>query len=100
MREEFYRARMEAQFSLGQRTGALETYFKMQRFLSEQQGLDPSGESAQLYQRLLGDDQESSWGLLSGVESDCESEEPDDVWGRDEGARHKRNGSDHDGGRE
>ena len=58
MREEFFRARMQAQLDLGQRTGALDTYFKMQRFLHEHQGLGPSVATEMVYRDIIDDDVE------------------------------------------
>ncbi|MDR0514438.1 MAG: hypothetical protein LBG81_04680, partial [Coriobacteriaceae bacterium] len=55
-REEVYVLLMKAQIALGQRSAALETYFRCQRYLSEELGIDPAKNTRLLYQGLITED--------------------------------------------
>lgn len=55
-REDAYSLLMRAQSSLGQRTAALDTYFKCRRYLSEELGIDPSSNTNALYQEIISED--------------------------------------------
>ncbi|MCL2756630.1 MAG: hypothetical protein FWD43_00930 [Coriobacteriia bacterium] len=52
-REDVYRALMDAQFSAGQRTSAIETYFACKSYLNEELGILPSAKTTALYQNLI-----------------------------------------------
>ncbi len=55
-REDAYTLLMRAQIALGQRTAALETYFRCKRYLSEELGIDPSSETVSLYTSVIESD--------------------------------------------
>lgn len=52
-REDAYSLLMRAQASLGQRTAALDTYFKCRKYLSEELGIDPCSNTNMLYQEIV-----------------------------------------------
>lgn len=52
-REDAYTALMQAQIAAGQRTAALDTYFKCKRFLSNELGIDPSPKAVMLYSSII-----------------------------------------------
>lgn len=52
-REDAYTALMRAQIGTGQRTAALDTYFRCKRFLSDELGIDPSPQAVTLYQTII-----------------------------------------------
>lgn len=52
-REDAYALLMKSQVALGQRTAALETYFRCQKSLSDQLGIDPSRSTKRMYRELL-----------------------------------------------
>ena len=52
-REDVYHAMLEAQIAAGQRCSAVDTYFKCQRFLRDEMGLDPGEDIQRLYQELI-----------------------------------------------
>lgn len=52
-REDVYAALMEAQMAVGQRGGALDTFFSCRSYLSDELGLDPSPQIMELYQVLI-----------------------------------------------
>ena len=52
-REDAYTALMQAQIAAGQRTAALDTYFKCKRFLSSELGIDPSPKAVMLYSSII-----------------------------------------------
>ena len=55
-REDAYNALIRAQTAAGQRSNAMATYFRCRSYLSEKLGIDPSPQTAALYQRLLIDE--------------------------------------------
>lgn len=52
-REDAYTALMQAQVAAGQRTAALDTYFKCKRYLSDELGIDPSPKAVMLYGSII-----------------------------------------------
>lgn len=52
-REDAYTALMQAQVAAGQRTAALDTYFKCKRYLSDELGIDPSPKAVMLYSSII-----------------------------------------------
>ncbi len=52
-REDLYQAALGAQIDLGQRSAAVETYFACRTRLVDDLGLDPSGATMRLYERVL-----------------------------------------------
>lgn len=52
-REDVYYALMRAQMLSGQRTCAIDTYFRCRDFMAEELGLDPSDEMTRLYERII-----------------------------------------------
>lgn len=52
-REDAYTALMQAQIAMGQRTAALDTYFKCKRYLSDELGIDPSRRALMLYSSII-----------------------------------------------
>ncbi|MEG0503491.1 MAG: BTAD domain-containing putative transcriptional regulator, partial [Raoultibacter sp.] len=52
-REDAYTALMRAQIATGQRTAALDTYFRCKSFLSDELGIDPSPQAMTLYQTII-----------------------------------------------
>ncbi|WP_139652728.1 BTAD domain-containing putative transcriptional regulator [Raoultibacter phocaeensis] len=52
-REDAYIALMQAQIAMGQRTAALDTYFKCKRYLSTELGIDPSKRALLLYGSII-----------------------------------------------
>ncbi len=52
-REDVYRDLMDIQFTAGQRTSAMQTYFSCKRYLSDELGILPSKSTTALYQDLL-----------------------------------------------
>ena len=55
-REDAYTLLMKAQAALGQRTAALDTYFKCRKYLSEELGIDPSSSTNLLYQEIISEE--------------------------------------------
>ena len=52
-REDAYTALMQVQVASGQRTAALDTYFKCKRYLSDELGIDPSPKAVMLYSSII-----------------------------------------------
>lgn len=52
-REDVYFALMRAQMLSGQRTCAIDTYFRCRDFMAGELGLDPSDEMTRLYERII-----------------------------------------------
>ncbi len=52
-REDLYQAALRSQIALGQRSAAVETYMACRSCLADDLGLDPSGETVRLYERIL-----------------------------------------------
>jgi len=52
-REDFYQAALRCQIAAGQRSAAVETFVQCKTRLAEELGLDPSSETAALYQQVL-----------------------------------------------
>lgn len=52
-REEIYSLLMQIQIILGQRTGALKTYFECRKYLTEELGIDPSKSTSLLYEKII-----------------------------------------------
>ncbi|WP_417142828.1 AfsR/SARP family transcriptional regulator [Raoultibacter massiliensis] len=52
-REDAYTALIQAQVASGQRTAALDTYFKCKRYLSDELGIDPSPKAVMLYSSII-----------------------------------------------
>lgn len=63
-REDAYTLLMQAQFALGQRTAALETYFKCRHYLSEELGIDSGKRTRRLYQEIVSGEVESVTPLI------------------------------------
>lgn len=53
LREDLYQMALRCQIAAGQRSGAIDTFIQCRTRLSEELGLDPSGETMQLYQEVL-----------------------------------------------
>lgn len=60
-REDAYALLMRAQIALGQRTAALETYFKCRKYLSEELGIDPCMKTRTLYQEIITEGNDQVW---------------------------------------
>lgn len=58
-REDACHVLMHSQIALGRRSSAITTYFRCRRYLNNALGIDPSTKTAELYQRLLMDDDSS-----------------------------------------
>lgn len=56
LREDAYAMLMRVQIAHGQRTAALDTFFKCRHHLSENLGIDPSKQTIDLYRDIIGDD--------------------------------------------
>ena len=54
-REDAYALMMKGQIALGQRTAALDTYFRCRRYLSEELGIDPGTKTQELYLEIVVD---------------------------------------------
>jgi DNA-binding SARP family transcriptional activator len=53
VREDLYQRALRCQIAVGQRSSAIDTYRQCRGKLSEELGLDPSGETRQLYDQIL-----------------------------------------------
>lgn len=53
LREDLYQMALRCQIAAGQRSGAIDTFIQCRTRLSEELGLDPSGETMELYQEVL-----------------------------------------------
>lgn len=54
LREDFYQAALRLQIAAGQRSEAIDTYMSCRSRLVEELGIDPSRETTQLYEQVLG----------------------------------------------
>lgn len=60
-REDVYATLMRAQIASGQRVSAVSTYFQCRRFLAEELGLDPSGDTVDLYRSVIEEEAPMEW---------------------------------------
>ena len=61
LREDLYQCRMRLEIATGQRAAAVETYLACRTHLVDELGIDPSRETVELYEQVLGMEDSADW---------------------------------------
>lgn len=65
LREDAFQTLLRCQIAAGQRSGAIDTFFRCKNTLSEELGLDPSSDTLALYERVLAMEERAAFSVFN-----------------------------------